>query len=79
MPVIDVDCHFDVALRAAEHPLREWADRLPTLEQYIADANSGDLRRNTPEQSRPDKVALWCQSQQPAWRPVLRWDTAWVR
>jgi predicted TIM-barrel fold metal-dependent hydrolase len=58
MPVIDVDCHFDVALGAEEHPLREWADRLPTLEQFIADANSGDLGRSTPERSRPDEAIL---------------------
>jgi predicted TIM-barrel fold metal-dependent hydrolase len=58
MPVIDVDCHFDVVLGAEEHPLREWADRLPTLEQFITDANSGDLGRSTPEQSRPDEAIL---------------------
>jgi predicted TIM-barrel fold metal-dependent hydrolase len=58
MPVIDVDCHFDVALGAEEHPLREWEDRFPTLERFIADANSGDLTLHTPEQSRQDEAIL---------------------
>ena len=58
MPVIDVDCHFDVALSPDEHPLREWADRLPTVEQSIANSIAGDLGRNTPDQSRPNDAAL---------------------
>jgi predicted TIM-barrel fold metal-dependent hydrolase len=58
MPVIDVDCHFEVALSPDEHPLREWADRLPNLDSFIADANSGDLGRHTPAQSRPEESML---------------------
>ena len=55
MTVIDVDRHLDVALTPEEHPLREWADRLPSVEQSIANAVASDLRRETPERSRPDE------------------------
>jgi predicted TIM-barrel fold metal-dependent hydrolase len=58
MSVIDVDCHFDVALTAAEHPLREWADRLPSVEQTVANAVAGDLSCATPERSQPDENHL---------------------
>ena len=58
MPVIDVDCHFEVTLGPDEHPLREWADRLPGVEKFIADAVSGDLGRHTPEHSRPAEDIL---------------------
>jgi hypothetical protein len=58
VPVIDVDCHFDVGLSPEEHPLRDWADRLPTVEQSIANSLAGDLRRHTPEPSRPAEEAL---------------------
>jgi predicted TIM-barrel fold metal-dependent hydrolase len=58
MPVIDVDCHFEVALQPDEHPLWEWRDRLPGVDQYIADAIAGDLLQATPAQSRPDERSL---------------------
>jgi predicted TIM-barrel fold metal-dependent hydrolase len=58
MPVIDVDCHFDLTIRPEDHPLKEWADRLPKLEHFIADALTGDLLRSTPDDARPDENAL---------------------
>jgi len=58
VPVIDVDCHFEVALQPEEHPLWEWRDRLPGVDQYIADAIAGDLLQATPAQSRPDERSL---------------------
>jgi predicted TIM-barrel fold metal-dependent hydrolase len=58
MPVIDVDCHFDIAIRPEDHPLKEWADRLPPVDQFIGDALAGDLGRSTPEEARPDEQLL---------------------
>jgi predicted TIM-barrel fold metal-dependent hydrolase len=58
MTIIDVDSHFDVTLTPENHPLRKWADRLPTVDQSLANAIAGDLRRHTPEPSRPDEAQL---------------------
>jgi predicted TIM-barrel fold metal-dependent hydrolase len=58
MPVIDVDCHFEIEIDPDEHPLRRFADRLPPIDQFITDAITGDLRRVTPEGSRPPADVL---------------------
>jgi predicted TIM-barrel fold metal-dependent hydrolase len=58
MPVIDVDCHFDITIRPQDHPLKEWADRLPPLDRFIGDALAGDLARSTPEGALPDEHLL---------------------
>jgi predicted TIM-barrel fold metal-dependent hydrolase len=58
MTVVDVDCHFEVALKPDEHPLRKFADRLPSTERFIADAIAGDLGRHTPAGARPPDAEL---------------------
>jgi hypothetical protein len=58
MPVIDVDCHFDLTIQPEDHPLKEWSDRIPDLNEFIGDAMSGDLGRSTPQSDRPDKDSL---------------------
>jgi predicted TIM-barrel fold metal-dependent hydrolase len=58
MTVIDVDSHCEVELRPEEHPLRDFLHRLPTTMEFIADAIAGDLRRHTPERSRPESAHL---------------------
>jgi predicted TIM-barrel fold metal-dependent hydrolase len=56
--IIDVDLHFEVALGPDDHPLREYAERFPSPEGFVADAIAGDLARHTPEQSRPSETEL---------------------
>jgi predicted TIM-barrel fold metal-dependent hydrolase len=58
MTIIDVDCHLDIAVPAAEHPLREMRDALPTACGYAAEAISGDLRRVTPPEDAPSEEVL---------------------
>jgi predicted TIM-barrel fold metal-dependent hydrolase len=58
MPVIDVDCHFDIPLTRDNHPLAKFRDRFPTANQFLADAGTGDLLRNTPAESRPPEEIL---------------------
>jgi predicted TIM-barrel fold metal-dependent hydrolase len=58
MTVIDVDCHYDVALTMDNHPLREFVDKLPSPEELMADAMAGDLTRYTPVHSRPSDAHL---------------------
>jgi predicted TIM-barrel fold metal-dependent hydrolase len=56
--IVDVDCHFDVPITPDEHPLAAYADQLPPLDVFIADALTGDLLGPTPEQSRPPLASL---------------------
>jgi predicted TIM-barrel fold metal-dependent hydrolase len=58
MTIIDVDCHLDIAVPAAEHPLRAMRDVLPTAYGYAAEAISGDLRRVTPPEDAPPEDML---------------------
>jgi predicted TIM-barrel fold metal-dependent hydrolase len=58
MPVVDVDCHFEIEIDPAAHPLRKFADRIPDTDQFVTDAITGDLRRVTPERSRPPADVL---------------------
>ncbi|ADP82183.1 amidohydrolase family protein [Pseudofrankia inefficax] len=51
--IFDVDCHLEVAFTLEEHPLRRFADRFPTTDDYITFAIAGELYRATPEDSRP--------------------------
>ena len=54
VPIIDVDCHFDLRVGPEDHPFRELADRLPSLADYVASTTVGDLLRSTPQASRFD-------------------------
>src|SRR6266545_1873782 len=58
MPVVDVDCHFEIEIDPADHPLRKFADRIPPVDEFITDAITGDLWRVTPEASRPPAADL---------------------
>ena len=56
--VIDVDAHFDVPIAPDEHPFRRYRDRLPALDQFIADNLVGDLLSQVPPGSRPDPATF---------------------
>ncbi len=58
MAVIDVDCHFDIAVTPETHPLRDMRDVVPTTAEYLAEAVSGDLRRETPPADAPTEEVL---------------------
>ena len=53
MPVIDVDCHFEVAVPIGEHPLRELREHIPTAVEYMNGNMVGDLRNVTPPEDAP--------------------------
>jgi predicted TIM-barrel fold metal-dependent hydrolase len=53
MTIIDVDSHFEIAIRPQDHPLRHLKEFIPTSHQYIAGAVSGDLLRFTPPNDAP--------------------------
>lgn len=48
MAVIDVDCHFEIAVPADEHPFRTIKEHLPTTTEYLCETIAGDLAQVTP-------------------------------
>jgi predicted TIM-barrel fold metal-dependent hydrolase len=56
--VIDVDAHFDVPITPETHPFRDFADRLPARDRFIADQLVGDLLRHCSEGSRPEVASV---------------------
>lgn len=53
MKVIDVDCHFEVAVTPEEHPLYGLRDAIPTAAQYMCQTLVGDLYKVTPAEDVP--------------------------
>jgi predicted TIM-barrel fold metal-dependent hydrolase len=58
MAVVDVDCHFEIAVPPDEHPLRELREHLPTSIEYVSETIAGDLFHVTPEEDAPTKAEL---------------------
>ena len=58
MTVIDADSHFETTIDRDEHPLAEWLDDLPPIEEMIRAALTGDIGRGTPEADRPPREQL---------------------
>jgi len=53
MKVVDVDCHFEIAVTPEEHPLYGLRDVMPTAAQYMCETLVGDLRNVTPAEDAP--------------------------
>jgi predicted TIM-barrel fold metal-dependent hydrolase len=61
MAVIDVDCHFEIAVPADEHPFRAIKEHLPTTTDYLCETIAGDLAQVTPAEDVPasDEIAVF--------------------